>query len=145
VEFVSAKSTGPLLISHGRNAVLGDAVARLLEANRPPRQREYYINDFVTQIRLLAESWRSERRRASARGGYELAPTSGRARRLDRAARAGRLQQSRSLGPRRLCVSCMLDGLPGSSELPGIRRTLGYLGIAFDNWFSEESLYRGEG
>ncbi len=30
----------------------------------------------------------------------------------------------------------------GSRELPGIRGTLAYLGIEFDNWFSEESLYR---
>src|SRR5512139_1397818 len=32
VEFVSANPTGPLTVGHGRNAVLGDAIARLLEA-----------------------------------------------------------------------------------------------------------------
>ena len=36
----------------------------------------------------------------------------------------------------------VLDGVPGSSELPGIKNTLKYLGVQFDSWFSEESLHR---
>src|SRR5512133_3792822 len=59
VEFVSANPTGPLLISHGRNAVLGDTVARLLEASGHHVSREYYVNDFGNQVRLLAESVRA--------------------------------------------------------------------------------------
>src|SRR3954451_3137608 len=46
LEFVSANPTGPLLISHGRGAILGDAVGTLLEAAGHRVTREYYINDF---------------------------------------------------------------------------------------------------
>jgi len=42
----------------------------------------------------------------------------------------------------RVSVARMLDGVPGSAELGGIRRTLAGLGIHFDNWFSEEGLHR---
>src|SRR6185503_16303611 len=58
VEFVSANPTGPLLVSHGRGAVAGDAVARLLEATGHRVTREYYVNDFGNQVRLLAASIR---------------------------------------------------------------------------------------
>ncbi|HVO28184.1 MAG TPA: arginine--tRNA ligase, partial [Candidatus Margulisiibacteriota bacterium] len=44
VEFVSANPTGPLTIGHGRNGVLGDALARLLEATGHQVTREYYFN-----------------------------------------------------------------------------------------------------
>ena len=56
VEFVSANPTGPLSIGHGRNAVLGDAIARLLEATGYHVQREYYFNDAGRQMRVLGES-----------------------------------------------------------------------------------------
>ncbi len=59
VEFVSANPTGPLTIGHGRNAVLGDAVARLLEAIGHKVTREYYFNDGGRQMRVLAESLRA--------------------------------------------------------------------------------------
>src|SRR5262245_50660177 len=42
VEFVSANPTGPLTVGHGRNAVLGDAIARLLERTGHRVTREYY-------------------------------------------------------------------------------------------------------
>ena len=56
LEFVSANPTGPLLVSHGRGAVYGDTLARLLEATGHRVTREYYINDFGNQVRLFAES-----------------------------------------------------------------------------------------
>ncbi|HYS02984.1 MAG TPA: arginine--tRNA ligase, partial [Candidatus Eisenbacteria bacterium] len=43
VEFVSSNPTGPLLFSHARGAVVGDVVARLLEATGFAVQREYYV------------------------------------------------------------------------------------------------------
>ena len=42
----------------------------------------------------------------------------------------------------RTCVAWMLRGIPGSRTLPGIRTSLADLGVSFDVWFSEESLYR---
>ncbi len=56
VEFVSANPTGPLSIGHGRNAVLGDAIARLLEAVGYDVCREYYFNDAGRQMRVLGAS-----------------------------------------------------------------------------------------
>lgn len=56
VEFVSANPTGPLTVGHGRNAVLGDSVANILEWNGYEVTREYYFNDAGRQMRILGES-----------------------------------------------------------------------------------------
>lgn len=56
VEFVSANPTGPLHVGHGRGAVLGDAVSRLLSIVGYDVTREYYINDAGKQIETLAAS-----------------------------------------------------------------------------------------
>lgn len=58
VEFVSANPTGPLTIGHGRQAVLGDTIARLLEAAGFDVTREYYFNDAGRQMRVLGNSVR---------------------------------------------------------------------------------------
>ncbi len=59
VEFVSANPTGPLTVGHGRNAVLGDTVARLLEWTGADVDREYYFNNAGRQMRILGESVRA--------------------------------------------------------------------------------------
>jgi arginyl-tRNA synthetase len=56
VEFVSANPTGPLHVGHGRQAVLGDAIAALLAAQGYAVTREYYYNDAGAQIENLALS-----------------------------------------------------------------------------------------
>jgi len=56
VEFVSANPTGPLSIGHGRNGILGDTIARLLEAVGYDVSREYYFNDAGRQMRVLGAS-----------------------------------------------------------------------------------------
>lgn len=58
IEFVSANPTGPLTIGHGRGAVLGDTIARLLEACGYDVTREYYFNNAGRQMRVLGESVR---------------------------------------------------------------------------------------
>jgi arginyl-tRNA synthetase len=50
VEFVSANPTGPLHVGHARNAVLGDTIARLLDAAGWLVEREYYYNDAGGQM-----------------------------------------------------------------------------------------------
>ena len=50
VEFVSANPTGPLHVGHARNAVLGDTIARLLDAAGWTVEREYYYNDAGGQM-----------------------------------------------------------------------------------------------
>ncbi|NPA32165.1 MAG: arginine--tRNA ligase [Aquificae bacterium] len=56
VEFVSANPTGPLHLGHGRGAVVGDTLSRLLEFFNYDVVREYYINDAGRQVRLLGIS-----------------------------------------------------------------------------------------
>lgn len=59
IEFVSANPTGPLTVGHGRNAVLGDTVARLLEWTGAEVDREYYFNNAGRQMRVLGQSVRA--------------------------------------------------------------------------------------
>ncbi len=59
VEFVSANPTGPLTVGHGRNAVLGDTIANLLEWTGAKVNREYYFNDAGRQMRILGQSVRA--------------------------------------------------------------------------------------
>ena len=56
VEFVSANPTGPLHVGHGRGAVYGDALARVLSAAGHTVEREYYVNDAGRQMEILATS-----------------------------------------------------------------------------------------
>jgi arginyl-tRNA synthetase len=59
VEFLSANPTGPLTVGHGRNAVLGDTLARMHEASGFTVTREYYFNNGGRQMKLLGESVRA--------------------------------------------------------------------------------------
>ena len=56
VEFVSANPTGPLSVGHGRQAVIGDTVANILQWHGYDVTREYYYNDGGKQMRTLAKS-----------------------------------------------------------------------------------------
>ena len=56
VEFVSANPTGPLTVGHGRGAMLGDTVSNILEWNGYDVQREYYFNNAGRQMRVLGQS-----------------------------------------------------------------------------------------
>ena len=59
VEFVSANPTGLLHLGHLRNAAVGDSIARILEFSGHSVTREYYVNDYGNQVRLLGESLRA--------------------------------------------------------------------------------------
>jgi arginyl-tRNA synthetase len=56
VEFVSANPTGPLHLGHARQAAIGDALANLLAAQGWQVSREFYYNDAGVQIANLALS-----------------------------------------------------------------------------------------
>lgn len=141
VEFVSANPTGPLLISHGRGAVLGDVVARLLEVTGCRVTREYYINDFGNQVRLLADSVKA---RASGKDTPEGGYGGGYVTDLAAAIQARHpelLVDGKEAELSRHCTMLMLEGSPNAETL-GIRETLRLLGIEFDVWTSEEGLHR---
>jgi arginyl-tRNA synthetase len=56
VEYVSANPTGPMHMGHCRGAVVGDALASLLEFSGYRVTREYYVNDAGGQVDVLARS-----------------------------------------------------------------------------------------
>jgi arginyl-tRNA synthetase len=56
VEYVSANPTGPLHMGHCRGAVVGDSLARVLEAAGFRVTKEYYVNDAGGQVDTLARS-----------------------------------------------------------------------------------------
>jgi len=56
IEFVSANPTGPLTVAHGRQAAIGDALARILTFSGYNVDEEYFINDDGRQINILGES-----------------------------------------------------------------------------------------
>ena len=56
VEYVSANPTGPMHVGHCRGAVVGDALANLMDFAGYDVTKEYYINDAGSQIDVLARS-----------------------------------------------------------------------------------------
>ncbi len=138
VEFVSANPTGPLSVGHGRQAVLGDAIARLLEATGHEVTREYYYNDAGRQMRVLAGSLRARYLELSGipcelpedgyQGGYiydiarELLDEQG-----------DKLQGVDDLIP--------FQKKAEEAIFKDINDTLQRMGIHFDNYYNEHTLY----
>ncbi len=141
VEFVSANPTGPLHVGHGRGAVVGDVIARALEATGHSVEREYYINDAGRQMEILGHSillryfelfgkkrdfpddyYQGEYIKEIARelkdikGDYYLKVEESRA-----------IKEASAFGARKI--------------LDGIQNDLQDFGIEYDCWFSEKSLF----
>jgi arginyl-tRNA synthetase len=141
VEYVSANPTGPLTVGSARNAVLGDGLANVLAAAGYDVQREYYINDAGSQMRFFNETVHV--RYAQALGqdepmiekgyqgnymielGQQLAQEHG-----DKFLRMDREEAIEALGE--IGLEKMLESISSDLEL---------MGIHYDNWFSERSLY----
>jgi arginyl-tRNA synthetase len=143
VEFVSANPTGPLTIGNARGAFVGDLLARVLEAAGEEVTREYYFNDFGEQVRRLGESIIATRDgREVGEDGYkgeyvaELATSIP----AEAAARAAAAQAAKEVDPDRDEVAVI--GRWASEQVRrGIEASLAALGVAFDVWRSEGSLY----
>lgn len=137
VEFVSANPTGPLSVGHGRNAILGDAIARVLEAAGYAVQREYYFNDAGRQMRVLGESTRAraleqlglpaEFPEDGYQGGYiyDIAKI---------------LVEKYGAASKDAELSVFTDQAR-ESIFEDIKGTLSRIGIEFDTFFNERSLY----
>ncbi|MDE2302263.1 MAG: arginine--tRNA ligase [Sphingomonadales bacterium] len=72
VEYVSANPTGPMHMGHCRGAVVGDALASLLEFAGHRVIREYYVNDAGAQVDVLARSVHWRYREALGTAGGEM-------------------------------------------------------------------------
>ena len=137
VEFVSANPTGPLHVGHGRQAALGDAICSLLEWTGWRVAREFYYNDAGVQIENLAASTQARVRELAGQaavipeGGYHGAYIAEIAQRY--------VQQH--------------PGDAGGDDLDALRRfavqelraeqdrDLQALGVIFDTYYLESSLY----
>jgi arginyl-tRNA synthetase len=72
IEFVSANPTGPMHVGHARNAAYGDSIARMLEFQGHVVEREFYVNDFGSQVKRFGESIQARARGETVpEGGYK--------------------------------------------------------------------------
>jgi arginyl-tRNA synthetase len=147
VEFVSANPTGPLHLGHARQAALGDALAALLAAQGWDVMREFYYNDAGVQIHNLALSVQARARELSGRT-VEFPEAGYRGEYIVDIAReflAGGTHTARDGSP--VKASGDVD------DLENIRRfavaylrheqdmDLAALGVSFDHFYLESSLY----
>jgi arginyl-tRNA synthetase len=141
VEFVSANPTGPLHIGSARNAAIGDTLANLLVAAGYEVEREYYVNDTGNQIRHFAETLYA--RYAQALGRDEPMPKDGYAGAymLPIAEAIAQEQGARFLDMPREEAVLALGELGVRRVVAGLDADCRAVGIYFDNWFSERSLY----
>lgn len=142
VEFVSANPTGPLHVGHARNAVLGDALARLLEAAGWTVEREYYFNDAGRQMDQFGLSLEARylevlgRESQMPEDGYFGSYVTDLAK--DIAREHGDTFADLAQGDRLRLV--MAEG--ARRVLDQIRATLDRFGVRFDVFFSEADLAR---
>ncbi|MBN2025709.1 MAG: arginine--tRNA ligase [Actinobacteria bacterium] len=142
VEFVSANPVGPLHVGHGRWAALGDALCNLLAAVGYAVDREFYLNDYGTQMEIFAAS--VEARYLELAGQEAEFPAEGyHGTYIADIARVlleedgGRLLQTPS-GERRAELGERAYGI----ALAHIRDSMTSFGVDFDTWFSERELQR---
>jgi arginyl-tRNA synthetase len=142
LEFVSVNPTGPLHVGHGRGAILGSTLANILAAAGYKVEKEYYINDAGSQIDVFHRSlyaryqqclgMEAEMPADGYLGDYVI--------QLAQEIIAGEGQRFLA-EPREKAVKEM--GRIGMEKvMEGISRDLELLGIGFDVWFSEQTLYR---
>lgn len=139
VEFLSANPTGPLTVGHGRNAVLGDTIARLYEAAGFDVTREYYFNNGGRQMRLLGESVRT--RYLQELGREASLPEDGYQGEYIRDIARGLVEQHGES----LVDSTELEIFRAAAEkaiFADIRKTCDQLGIHFDVFTNELDLVR---
>jgi len=143
VEYGSANPTGPLHVGFGRNVVLGDGIANVLAAAGYEVQREYYVNDAGTQMGLFAQTLFA--RYAQALGEDIPIPKEGY--QGDYMVQWGREiaeEHGRQLleMPREQMLETMQKIGLEEKVLGGMRQDCTDLGIHYDHWFYEKSLYQ---
>jgi arginyl-tRNA synthetase len=144
VEFVSANPTGPLHVGAARNAAIGDTLCRLLAATGHVVQREYYINDAGSQSRAIGASVLARYRQLLGLpaelppGGYEGEYVLELAQEI--AAEHGRALLDLPDEEAAERIGQIVERI----ILRWIERDLADLGVRFDRWYSERTLYEGD-
>ena len=144
VEFVSVNPTGPVHVGHARGAVLGSALAQALEAAGFDVTREYYVNDAGTQMDLFYRSAFARYAEALGRTDIPL-PTDGYqgAYLTDLGTELAARHGSRFLEMERDAAIAELGEEGLNRMLDVIRADLNRIGVEFDVWFRERSLFDG--
>ena len=143
LEFVSVNPTGPLHVGHGRGAILGSTLANVLTSAGYTVEKEYYINDVGSQMNAFYRSLYvryqqclnvdAEMPSDGYLGGYMV----------DLAGEIMAEEGDRFLTlPEPEAVS-QLGRLGLAKMMKQIKIDLELLGVSFDVWFSEQSLYDG--
>ncbi|MDH4180371.1 MAG: arginine--tRNA ligase, partial [Betaproteobacteria bacterium] len=135
VEFVSANPTGPLHVGHGRQAALGDAIARLAEWQGAQVAREFYYNDAGQQIQNLAISVRARAKELLGESG-EFPEDGYRGDYIVDIARAFLARHGHDLADIEAIRRFAVDELRKEQD-----RDLAAFGVRFDNYYLESSLY----
>ena len=143
VEYVSANPTGPLHVGNGRWASIGSSLANVLEAAGYRVEQEYFVNDMLTQVEVFARTLHA--RYLQLFGQKVEIPPDGYPGEyvVELAQEIKKEYGDRFLGPwefgrdpppefRDIGVSRMMDS---------IRDDLAAMGVTFDVWFRESSLY----
>ncbi len=141
IEFVSVNPTGPLHVGHGRGAILGSTLANVLAAAGYNVGKEYYINDAGSQIKAFYRSLYARYQQCLGidaevpsggyLGGYMLD--------LAKEIIAEEGDKFLSLPEPKAVLQLGQLGLEKMIKL--IKSDLELLGVSFDVWFSEQSLY----
>jgi arginyl-tRNA synthetase len=150
VEYGSINPNGPLHIGAGRNLTLGDTIANVLDAAGYDVQREYYVNDGGLQMQKLGQSLYV---RYCELLGREPAPESGLCAGeipeggyqgqyvIDWAGEIVQAEGDRFLDMPFQESEDALRELGLQMALGHIRQDCERMGIHYDNWFSERSLF----
>lgn len=134
IEFISANPTGPLTIGNGRGGFYGDVLANILETQGYKVTREFYINDRGGQILALGRSIK-----LAGGGKSNLEKTE-----LDNLYKGSYINNLAKQIDKNLSIE---EAGQKAVELilkTYIKPVIKKLGINFDVWFSEKSLYKGD-
>ena len=143
VEFVSVNPTGPLHVGHGRGAVLGSTLANVLGAAGHAVEKEYYINDAGSQLDAFKRSLYA--RYQQCLGVDAEMPSDGYMGNymVDVANEIIGREGDRFLALPEDVATQGLGEIGIGKIMDKIRHDLELLGVEFDVWFSEQSLYPG--
>jgi len=141
VEFVSANPTGPLTVAHGRGAIIGDSICRILEWNGYAVDREYYFNNAGRQMRILGESLKA--RYLNNCGIKTKFPENGYKGEYinDIAILFQEEFDKKYIDEKNIDV---FKNYAESKIFDDIKNTLNILNIKFDNYFNEDDLYKNK-
>jgi arginyl-tRNA synthetase len=141
VEYLSANPTGPVHYGGARNATLGDSLANVLEAAGYRVQREFYVNDAGNQFSLFAATLYA--RYAQLLGRDEAIPEDGYAGDYMIGYAQTIIDQhgDRFLHMARAQAINELKQLSKELVVSALQEEVAKLGIAYDRWFREQSLY----